>query len=63
VTENVPRCPECHSTNLEVTNVRDVQRPAKKDEPPDAERPVVARKIEVRCRRCKWSDFLLRRVS
>lgn len=57
------RCGECRSTNLEVVNIRDVQRPARPGAPPDAERPVVARKVEVRCRRCGWSDFLLWRVA
>ena len=55
------RCPECHGTNLEVVSVREVRRPSRPDDAPDIELPVVARKIEVRCRRCGWSDFILRR--
>jgi hypothetical protein len=54
------RCGECGSDDLEVVNLRDVQRPHKKGEPLDAERPVVARKVEVRCRNCGWTDFLLK---
>jgi hypothetical protein len=63
VAEHDGRCAECRSTNLEVVSMRDVQRPARRGEPQDAERPVVARKVEVRCRRCGWSDFILRRVN
>ena len=58
------RCPECFGTNLKVESIRDVRRPARKGEPPsDAGRPVVARQVEVRCRRCKWSGSILRRVN
>jgi hypothetical protein len=57
------RCGECHGTNLAVVSIRDVQRPPRNGEPADVERPVVARKVEVRCRRCGWSDFILRRVA
>jgi len=63
VAEDDGRCAECRSTNLEVVSIRDVQRPPRKGDPPDAERAVVARKVEVRCRRCGWSDFILRRVT
>jgi hypothetical protein len=44
-------------------SIRDVLRPVRAGEPPDAERPVVARKVEVRCNRCGWSDFVLRRIT
>jgi hypothetical protein len=57
------RCAECGSANLEVISLRDVRRPSRQGERPDAERPVVARKVEVRCRRCGWSDFILRPVG
>lgn len=56
------RCPECFSTNLKVVNIRDVQKPHRKGEPA-AEPRIVARKIEVQCRRCKWSGFIVRRVK
>jgi len=57
------RCPEYFSTNLKVESIRDVRRPRRKGDPADAQRPVVARQIEVRCRRCKWSGSILRRVT
>jgi hypothetical protein len=63
VVEDDGRCAECRSTSLKVISIRDVHLPARKGESVDAERPVVARKIEVRCRRCGWSDFILRRVN
>jgi hypothetical protein len=63
VAQSDGRCAECRSTNLAVESVRDVRRPARKGDPPDARRQVVARKIEVRCRRCGWSDCILRRVE
>jgi hypothetical protein len=63
VSKEDSRCPECFGTNLKVVNIRDVQRPRRKGEPADAARPVVARKIEVQCRRCKWSGFVVKPVS
>jgi len=57
------RCPECSGTNLKVESIREVRRPRRKGEPADAERPVVARQIEVTCRRCKWSGSILRREN
>ena len=56
-------CAECRSSNLEVVGIRDMRRPAQPGDLPGAQPPVVARKINVRCRRCGWSDFLLRRVA
>jgi hypothetical protein len=57
------RCAECRSSDLEVVSIRDIERPPLRGDLLDAERPVVARKVEVRCRRCGWSDFLLRRAE
>jgi len=57
------QCPECFGTDLKVVNVRDVRGPRRKDEQKPAGRPVLARKIEVKCRRCGWSGFVLRRVN
>lgn len=57
-----PQCPECFGRDLEVVNIRDVRRPPHKGEPPDTEGSVVARKIEVRCRECGATDFILKRV-
>ncbi len=57
------RCGVCGSRNLRVVNVREVRRPTQPSDPVDAKAPVVARKVEVRCRRCGRSDFLLRRVA
>lgn len=60
--DNDDASPECFSTNLKVVNIRDVQKPHRKGESA-GERPVVARKIEVQCRWCKWSGFVVRRVK
>jgi hypothetical protein len=57
-----PQCSECFGTDLEVVNIRNVHRPPRKGEAPDTEGPVVARKIEVRCRECGATDFILKRV-
>ena len=57
-----PQCPECFGTDLEIVNIRDVHRRARKGEPSDTEGPVVVRKIEVRCRECGATDFILKRV-
>ena len=56
------RCGECHSMNLKVVNIRDIFHPSHKGEP-KSEQPVLVRKIEVQCRRCGWSTFILRRVE
>lgn len=52
------RCPECGSTNLKVVNVRDIRPPTR-----DGDHPAVARKVEVQCRRCKWSGFVVKPVA
>ena len=44
--EDDPRCPECGSTNLKGESIRDVQRPRRKSERADVERPVLARKVD-----------------
>ena len=56
-------CAECRSTNLRVVSIREIRRPPRMGDPPDTELPVVARKVEVRCWRGGWSDFILRRVA
>ncbi|VTR93773.1 unnamed protein product [Gemmata massiliana] len=53
------RCPECKSTNLQFVGSRDHRGPRRAD---GSEAPVVARTIQVRCRRCKASWGVLRRV-
>lgn len=52
------RCGECRSANLEVVSIREVHQPPRKGKLPDAQRPVVARKVEVRCRRSSRDRFL-----
>ena len=61
--ESDERCAECRSSNLEVVSIRDVHRPPREREPPGTERTVAARKVEVRCRRCGWSDCIVRRTD
>jgi hypothetical protein len=58
--ENDPRWPECFGTDLEFVNIRDVHRTPRKGEPYDAVGTVVARNIEVRCRECGCTDFILK---
>ncbi|QEG29599.1 hypothetical protein GobsT_43970 [Gemmata obscuriglobus] len=57
------RCDECGSRRLEVVNIREVRPPARAGDPQEVAAPVMVRKVEVRCRRCGWSDFILRRVA
>jgi hypothetical protein len=47
-------CHECHGTDLDVVNMREVRSPDSG--------AVVVRKIEVRCRDCGWTDFILKRI-
>jgi len=63
VADNDTQCPECFGGDLKVVSIRDLRGPRRKGETASAERPVVARKVEVVCRRCKWSGFLLQRVG
>lgn len=56
------RCPECHDDDPEIVSIRDIRRPSGKSGPADSARPVVARRILVRCRRCGCDGFVLRRV-
>lgn len=57
------RCGECGSSDLAVESVREVRRPNRKGDPKGVEQPVVARQIWVRCRRCRFTDCILRRVD
>jgi hypothetical protein len=52
------RCPECKSANLELVGTRDRRAPGS-----GSDGPVVAKTINVRCRRCGASWDILRRVS
>jgi ribosomal protein L37E len=57
------RCAECGSQNLAVESTRDIRRPRQPSDPPDADPPVVARQVWVKCRRCGWSGSVLKRVT
>lgn len=56
------RCGECHGDDLDVVNIREIRRSSPQEEPSAREGPVVARRIDFRCRECGCDGFVLRRV-
>ena len=54
------RCPECKSTSIRLESTREIRA---KQPGPDGTAPVVAKTLWIRCRRCKASWSILRRVT
>jgi hypothetical protein len=57
--EDTRRCPECRSTNIYLESTREHHAPRQGE----AEPPVVAKTLNIRCRRCKASWSILRHVT
>lgn len=55
------RCPECNSTNIYLEGTREHR--AKQVPRDTAAAPVVAKTLNIRCRRCGNSWSILRKVS
>lgn len=56
-------CPECHGDDLEVIGIRDVRRPPTSGSRRSSEKgPVVARRVDFRCRDCGYGGSMLRRL-
>ena len=53
------RCPECRSTNIYLESTREHRAPRTGNEEPR----VVAKTLNIRCRRCKADWSILRRVA
>jgi DNA-directed RNA polymerase subunit RPC12/RpoP len=53
------RCPECRSTNIYLESTREHRAPRQGDEEPR----VVAKTLNIRCRRCKADWSVLKRVT
>ena len=57
--DDTKRCPECRSTNIYLESTREHDAPRQGN----AEPRVVAKTLYIRCRRCKASWSILRRVT
>lgn len=55
------RCPECKSSNIYLESTREIR--AKETPEGASEPPVVAKTLNIRCRRCGASWSILRKVA